>query len=126
MDEEEKLKSLRDKREKAEYEYDRVKKMFSQTSDYEEAKRKRAQRLMSKDEIIADPRIREIYEERIDKAKQYQINECEFHEAYEREWRKLNEEMDAEEKELLDALDEKNEDDKEADSEEKNKEDSSN
>ena len=101
METEERSRALKEKRERAEFEYDRFKKKFSETSEYNEYKRKRIEQLMESKNINSDPKLNDIYKERLELIKEFQMKESEFSESYEKEWRKLNEEMDMEEKEIL-------------------------
>ena len=104
MEGQERLKALKDKRENAEYEYEHFKKRFSETSEYNDYKRRRIERLMESQTVSSDPKIKEIYKERLELIREFQLKESEFSESYENGWRKLNEELDVEEREIQNTL----------------------
>ena len=89
QDEQERLRELREEREKAQYEYNKFRQMISDNNDYEEAKRRRVERLLERKEIVSDPRVRELYEEKTEKARQFQLKGEELYQVSESEWETL-------------------------------------
>ena len=109
MEEQDRLKEINEKREKVEFEYNRFKKMLAETSEHNEYKVNHIRKMMDSESAKCDPALMQIYEERLNSIKSFQEKQAEYLDEYEKEWHKMNEEMDSEENELKKAIEEKEE-----------------
>lgn len=104
MEEQDRLKSLKEKRERAEFEYYQFKKRAYESRDYIDFQRKQIEKMMESRAANSDPALMELYERKMISIKEFEEKQGEYLEAYEKEWRKMNDEMDAEEQEIKDFI----------------------
>lgn len=98
------LDDIKHKRENAQDEYYSVKKRNAEVSDYIDNKYRMLNRKMDSRMVNSDPELSSIYEERKEVLKKWKSEEMDFQMQLENDWRKYNDRLDEEEREIMEEI----------------------
>lgn len=98
------LDDIKHKRENAQDEYYSVKKRNAEVSDYIDNKYRMLNRKMDSRMVNSDPELSSIYEERKEVLKKWKSEEMDFQMQLENDWRKFNDRLDEEEREIMEEI----------------------
>ena len=118
MENNERLKELKYKRQQSQTEYEAIKKRNNEIAEYMFSKKDYLDRMLDDESVNSDPDMRAFYEEKLSRLKQLNDSEQEFQNSLEKRYRQVNEEIDEEEAAILREMEETDDFDKNKSAEE--------